>query len=153
MDAPLRQVGNYVDDAAVLLVQHETPHRLAQQECRAYVAGVQFIPLLDGDFLGGFGEEAAGIVDQNVRALVGRCEGPHHAGCSVRRVPGAANAVHRLAGNGGDGIPDGVQAALMARHGEYAGAGFGEGGGQVARFSSAGAGYDGGVAGEVVFCG
>jgi hypothetical protein len=58
-----------------------------------------------------------------------------------------------LAGNRGDGIPDGVQAALMARHGEYAGAGLGEGGSQVSRFSSASAGHDGGVAGEVVFCG
>ena len=80
-DSALGQVGDDVHDATVPLIQHALTHGLAEHEGGADVAGVKLVPLAEGDVGGRFGEEAAGVVDEDVDPVMRGGEGSDDRGC------------------------------------------------------------------------
>ena len=74
------EYGNEVDYAAVLTVQHAASDLLGEEEGGAEVAGVEFFPFIAGDRVDRAGEEAAGVVDEDVYGHVHLIKGGHGRG-------------------------------------------------------------------------
>ena len=98
---------------------------MQEQEGHLDIAGLDFLPVEEGDLVQRGGVHAAGVVDQDVQAVVATVEFRHgpgnaHIGAGVDEGPCTA---------GGQLLQNRVQLGLGAGHGEDRGARFGEGGG------------------------